>query len=178
MIGVDVVDHSCSFHSGKYTLEQYKNRILLEDEMKYCNHWWQLDTLWAIKESVYKCNSQLTGKTFYNPKRIRIVLLDTQSSIFKAQADDLIFSGRYICTNDYVSAICVTNDSYARETQQYLLNNELLNTVVPPVFETSAPSKNIITGFTDKVRIGGRCYPYSRSHHGRYYFSAISLSAL
>lgn len=175
MIGVDIVDFSSSFRSGKYSLDQYKSKILLKDEFKYCTNWNQLDLLWAIKESAYKCHFKQTGYPFNNPKKIHIIFLDPCHLVFKAVVNEQIFTGRYTLGDDHVKAVCTSDDSFATRTCDYIYNKSSLHVQEMPVFELSAQQMTPVSGFVREVSVEGKCYPYSRSHHGRYYFSAISL---
>jgi len=174
MIGVDVIDRSCSFNTGKYSLEQYTNRILNPEEKHLCNTWDELDVIWAVKESVYKCYSKITGGEFYNPKKIFIQHI--QQHQFMAEVSGSMFNGEFYITTEFVQAISTSININTAQIQTYF--SDANNVVVDEFNEDEATQykAKVQRKFKDRVVINGKTYPYSRAHHGRYYFSAICIT--
>lgn len=172
MIGVDIIDHSFSFRNSKYTLEQYKNRILNKSEFLFCTNWNELDILWAIKESAYKNHFKKTGFYFINPKRIMIVSLDLVERKFTVEIDEHYYSGTFEDKPEYVYAIC----GGAGPVKLFLhKTNGLID--VPselPPFSINHHIEYHPEGFPEFIVQEGSKYAYSRSHHGNYYISAMS----
>lgn len=178
MIGVDIIDLSCSFSQSKYSLLDYKNRILNKVEYWFCDSFIDLDIIWAIKESSYKCYFKQTNNLFFNPKRILITSLDREKNIFSVQIDDHCYRGYFEINEKFIYAI-----SFDREDR-----GEGVKVFIPPsntasiseefeFFFKAEPKLNAVTmhscGFPSLFHQGSQAHSYSRSHHGAYYISVL-----
>ena len=169
MLGIDIIDHSFSFRNSKYSLEQYKSKILNKTESVFCETWNDLDILWAIKESAYKNHFKKTGSYFINPKRILIVELNLITGTFGVDIDENHYSGSFKDNPEYVYAVC----GEEIPVQLYLFNK----TEQPEIasYLKDATIEYHPEGFPQFIVQGASKYAYSRSHHGNYYISAMSV---
>jgi hypothetical protein len=168
MLGIDIIDHSFSFRSSKYSLDQYKRKILNNAELFFCETWNDLDILWAIKESAYKNHFKKTGSYFINPKRIFIVDLNFTTGKFAVEIDENYYSGTFKDNPEYVYAVCGED-----EPVQLYLFSKIETPELPPYLNNSVIEYHS-EGFPQFIVQGGFKYAYSRSHHGNYYISAMS----
>jgi hypothetical protein len=177
MLGVDVIDRSCSFQlNRRHSFTDYLSRIINTSELDFCDNWQDLDMIWAIKESAYKCHFKKYGLEFLNPKRIRITQLDRPNCTFQVEIDECYFTGRFRLTGDYVYAISSDKDDYAERVEFFFLDQYSTAVQIQPEFEKNGLFRYNGIGFPEAVQCSETVYAYSRSHHGRYYFSAISLT--
>ena len=178
MIGVDVIDRSCSFQlNRRHNFTDYLSRIINTSELDFCDNWQDLDLIWAIKESAYKCYFKKSGKAFLNPKRIRITSIDRKQFRFRVEIDETYFSGRFKLTGEYVYAISTDQDDFATNVELFFLDDFKNAVQIHPEF--GAKNAEYVLhpeGFPEAVKNVQAVYTYSRSHHGRYYFSAICLT--
>ncbi len=179
MIGVDIIDLSCSFSGSKYGLEDYKRKILNPSEMDLCNDLLSLECIWAMKESAYKCHSAETGDTFFNPKRIWVTQLDLNTSRFHAEIGCRSYKGSFCITPEYIYAICFNLHSEDNQGRLFIKSGSSLASDQEEwtEFFTSPDhfTKYLLhdRGFPCAIEHKGHYYAYSRSHHGAYYISAI-----
>lgn len=179
MIGVDIIDLSCSFNQSKYSLQDYMNRILNKSEYSFCGTNIDLEILWAIKESAYKCHFKQTHISFLNPKKILVTRFDKNSNLFNVQIGERFYTGNFKVTENYVYSICFDNDSSNNKTEIFIDSNGgfLKSTEEFDFFfkksEDLASFSFHPTGFPDSIRFKAHYYPYSRSQHGSWYISAI-----
>lgn len=176
MIGVDVTDLSNAF--TKHSVESYIGRILNPEETDYCKSRVDLARLWTIKESVYKWAYRMTGYHSFNPKKIKITCLNSESNTFIAEVEDHILHGWSMNELDNTYSIATdpsiqwndlrvfhsTNQDVDRKEKAYF--KDVL--AIDPIF-----LKNENEKFDIAINGVGKELPYSRSHHGKYYFSAI-----
>jgi hypothetical protein len=178
MIGVDVIDRSCSFQlNSKHSFTDYLSRIINTSELDFCDNWQDLDLIWAIKESAYKCYFKKNKQTFLNPKRIRITSIDRNELQFRVEIDEAYFTGRFKLTGDYVYAISTDEEDFANHVELFLLD-DFKNTIQIQSEFGIHNAEYLLNpeGFPEAIRKSEAVFAYSRSHHGKYYFSAISLT--
>lgn len=177
MIGVDIIDRSCSFQlNRRHSFTDYLSRIINTSELDFCDNWQDLDMIWAIKESSYKCYFKKYAQNFLNPKRIRITQIDRIKCTFRVEIDEYYFTGCFRLTGDYVYAISSDKDDFAEHVELFFLDQFSTSVQIQPEFEKKGDFKYNRIGFPEAVQSSDAIYAYSRSHHGRYYFSAISLT--
>lgn len=171
MIGIDIIDRSCSFRNSKHSLEQCKSKILNEVEYSFCSGWNELDLLWAIKESAYKNHYKKTGSYFVNPKKITVLNMDYAGCKFSVAVEDSFYSGFFVNHSEYVYAVCgidiptklILHKINSKQPSPFKIPHYLNNSVV----------EYHPDGFAEFVVYKATKYAYSRSHHGNYYISAM-----
>lgn len=179
MIGIDIIDLSCSFSQSKHSLQDYMKRILNKSEYSFCNTFSDLELSWAIKESAYKCFYKKTNRSFLNPKRILITNIDWSLYLFNACIEDEVYSGRFHIEDEYIYALCFDSES-STNTKVFLDSfNKPLNFRNELDFFTEKKDVPVNfqlhdTGFPQVLVLNNHSYSYSRSHHGSFYISAIS----
>ncbi len=180
MIGIDIIDLSSSFDSSKYSLQAYQGRILNTSESSFCDTFNDLDILWAIKESTYKCYFRETGNSFLSPKKILVTFMDKKNGTFYTRIGTHFYKGRFYITSEYVYAISVGIHDRIDLMRVYLRDRKEGSdtcTEFDFFFQTGAPQASFChhrTGFPESIRLGASEYPYSRSHHGSFFISVIA----
>jgi len=178
MIGVDVIDRSCSFKGkSKHSFADYISKIVNNSELDFCDSWEDLDLIWAIKESAYKCYFKKDAQSFLNPKKIRITRIDKQDCRFQVEIDEYYFTGHFKLTKDFVYVISSDKDDFALNVELFFLDDYTDAVYIQPEFNQQG-SRYMFhpLGFPQAIQQSEAIYAYSRSHHGKYYFSAISIT--
>lgn len=179
MIGIDIIDLSCSFSSQPYSLSNYKKRILQQPEHEFCHQWIDLECIWAIKESMYKCHYQITGMEFYNPKRILITHFDPTNGLFAGNIDDAYYQGQFEYSQLHVFAIASPAGSFSYSSI-FITHHSIMLCEANELayyFKEEAPQAVFqfhAKGFPHQISIRCQRFDYSRSHHGAYYISVIT----
>ena len=179
MIGIDIIDLSCSFSQTRHSLDDYKNKILCKSEFPYCNSFSNLEYLWAIKESAYKCHYKKSGKSFLNPKKILITDLDWTLCTFNVIIEDLSYLGSFHATDEYIYSICFDNTRDTKDVRVFIgsdmshFNKDEVD-FYSQKSKINASFQHHSMGFAQGLILGNNQFAYSRSHHGSYYISAIT----
>jgi hypothetical protein len=179
MIGVDIIDLSQSFSRSKYSLGDYQNKILQKSELAFCQSIIDLECIWAIKESAYKCHYKNTGVSFYNPKRILITQLDLHQRRFFVQIDDLSYAGSFQIGEAYVFAIChpqINQRSLDLNTEERIFMGAESSDEFNKFFNHEADQARFLfheDGFPQSISLGSKLFSYSRSQHGAFFISVI-----
>lgn len=177
MIGVDIIDKKKSYSSSKHSFEALSNKILSASEQLFCTTSNDLNILWAIKESAYKAWSVMHSKEFINPKRIKVISFNDVTGEASVAIEQNVFNCRVTETVEYIYAIATIQTLwpsiviYIEEVSPQRPVNERTHFFGKGSMQSSYLLAS--SGFPNGLRTGNQCYHYSRSHHGRFYLSAI-----
>jgi hypothetical protein len=147
--------------------------------LAFCQSIIDLECIWAIKESAYKCHYKNTGVSFYNPKRILITQLDLHQRRFFVQIDDLSYAGSFQIGEAYVFAIChpqINQRSLDLNTEERIFMGAESSDEFNKFFNHEADQARFLfheDGFPQSISLGSKLFSYSRSQHGAFFISVI-----
>lgn len=177
MIGVDIIDRDYSFSKSKHSFCELAGKVLADSEIHFCHSVSDLDIIWAIKESAYKVWSVKQSASFFNPKRIQILSYYPQEGKAQVSIHGLFIYSHFCASSDFIYSVSSLKEDISSCRLFFDKIPFRSGGIEQMCFMDNSPEKftHIIhpMGFVYKVKIGSEIYGYSRSHHGRYYLSAI-----
>lgn len=177
MIGVDIVDHSVSFTESKHPFELLKKKILLSSEWGFAATKHDLNQVWAIKESAYKVWSQHKKDVFQNPHNIQILANNMQAGKWIVSVKGFQILTDLMVMDTY--SVAISRPLHCLCTYSYFISSMHESVATHEWNHFFGVGPNHVEcefhelGFINRIKHQNKPFHYSRSHHGRYYLSAI-----